>query len=93
VAARALGVAARRALDWGGGEGDLVVGRGPGCAVALSDDSVSRRHARLVFRDGAWIIQDLGSTNGTIVNGERVGRCRLELGDRVRLGDQLLEID
>jgi pSer/pThr/pTyr-binding forkhead associated (FHA) protein len=73
--------------------GDLVVGRGPGCAVALSDDSVSRRHARLVFRDGAWIIQDLGSTNGTIVNGERVGRCRLELGDRVRLGDQLLEID
>jgi len=81
------------ALDWVRGEGDLVVGRGLGCDIALSNNSVSRKHARLVFRDGAWIIQDLGSTNGTIVNGELVGRCQLQPGDRLLLGDQPVDVD
>jgi hypothetical protein len=81
------------ALNWTRGEGDLVIGRGLGCDIALSNDSVSRQHARLVFRDGAWIIQDLGSTNGTIVNGELVGRCQLQPGDRLLLGDQPLDVD
>jgi NAD(P)-dependent dehydrogenase (short-subunit alcohol dehydrogenase family) len=49
--------------------------------------------AALPFRDGSWIIQDLGSTNGTIVNGEHVGRCQLQPGDRLQLGDLLLDID
>jgi hypothetical protein len=80
------------ALDWTSGE-ELVVGRDPDCDIRFTDDSVSRRHARLVFRDGAWVIQDLGSTNGTIVNSERVGRCQLHIGDRVQLGDQRLDID
>ena len=82
------------ALDWATAhDDDLLVGRSAECDVRLADDSVSRRHARLVFRDGTWVIQDLGSTNGTIVNGQRVGRCRLQPGDRVWLGDQALDID
>jgi hypothetical protein len=81
------------ALDWMHGESDLVMGRDPGCDVVLADESVSREHARLFFRDGAWIVQDLDSTNGTLVNRERVGRCQLQPGDRLQLGDQSLDID
>jgi hypothetical protein len=81
------------ALDWTHGEGNLVIGRDAACDVVLADESVSRHHARLVFRDGTWIIQDLNSKNGTIVNRERVGRCQLQPGDRLQLGDQLLDVD
>jgi FHA domain len=81
------------ALDWSGAQEDLLIGRGPGCDVALPDETVSRRHARLVFRDGGWIVQDLGSRNGVTVNGVRVGRCQLQPGDRVGLGLQLVDID
>jgi hypothetical protein len=81
------------ALDWTGGRDALVIGRGSGCDIALGEDTVSRRHARLLFRDGTWIIQDLESTNGTTVNGRQVGRCQLRPGDRLRLGLQPIDID
>ena len=81
------------ALDWLHGESNLLIGRDPGCTVVLADHSVSREHARLTFRSGAWVIQDLSSTNGTIVNGEQVGRSHLQPGDRLQLGDQLLDVD
>ncbi len=81
------------ALDWVTGDRELVIGRGARCDIALVNDSVSRQHAKLVFRDGTWILQDLGSTNGTVVNGKGIGRSQLHPGDRVRLGDQLLVID
>jgi|GEM_PF-1678250 len=81
------------ALDWSGTPHDLLVGRGSGCDIGLPNPTVSRRHARLIFRDGAWIIQDLGSTNGLTVNGVLVGRCRLYPGDRVGLGLQVVDID
>lgn len=81
------------ALDWASGEDDLVIGRGSGCDVPLISDTVSRRHARLIYRDGAWIIEDLASTNGIVINGVRVGRYQLRPGDHVQLGDQRLKID
>jgi hypothetical protein len=81
------------ALDWQGEREELLLGRLHTCDLSLSDLSVSRRHARLVFRDGRWILQDLDSTNGTTVNGLRVGRCELRPGDRVMLGDHRLLID
>jgi FHA domain len=81
------------ALDWTGATGELIVGRHHRCDVVLKDLSVSRRHVRLVFRDGAWVVQDLESTNGTIVNGVRVGRCALRPGDQLALGDALLRVD
>lgn len=81
------------ALDWTGGCEELVIGRHPSCDVVLGDDTVSRRHALLTFRDGGWILRDLDSTNGTRLNGEYVGRCRLRPGDQLGLGRQLLRVD
>jgi pSer/pThr/pTyr-binding forkhead associated (FHA) protein len=61
--------------------------------VTLADPGVSRRHAHLRFRDGRWILQDLESTNGTTVNGVRVGRCELRPGDVIGVGDTRLLVD
>ena len=58
-----------RRLVLGDGEGCLV-GRGEGCDLALDDARVSRRHARLAPFDGGWRVEDLGSKNGTLVDGE-----------------------
>jgi hypothetical protein len=77
----------------GSGSDRLLVGRHPACDVVVADPSVSRRHAQLAFRDGAWVLQDLASTNGTTVNGERVGRTALHPGDVVELGNQAIQID
>jgi hypothetical protein len=71
----------------------LLIGRHPRCDLVVSDLSVSRRHAQLTFRDGVWVIQDLASTNGTSVNGSRVGRITLHAGDVVSLGNQAIQID
>jgi hypothetical protein len=81
------------ALDWTGACEELLVGRHWECDVVLEHQSVSRRHARLSFRDGRWVLRDLDSTNGTRVNGQQVVRCRLEPGDRLRLGSAELLVD
>ncbi|HVM19549.1 MAG TPA: FHA domain-containing protein, partial [Egibacteraceae bacterium] len=71
--------------------GTATVGRLPECDVTLDDPSVSRRHARIQRRAGTWTIEDLGSTNGLKVNGERVQQADLADGDRLQLGSvQLL---
>jgi FHA domain len=81
------------ALDWAGDQPELLIGRHYACDIVLADPSVSRRHARVIFRDGGWIIQDLASTNGTAVNGAIVGRCALQPGDHVVLGTERLLVD
>ena len=81
------------ALDWNGAHEELVIGRNPSCDIVLPGPAVSRHHARLNFRDGSWILQDLDSTNGTVVNGAPVGRCKLQPGDRVIIGDEQLIVD
>ena len=68
--------------------GRVVVGRSRECDVRVDDGNVSRRHFELV-QEGptAWVVSDLGSTNGTEVNGRRVsGRRRLDDGDRITIG-------
>ena len=68
--------------------GKFVVGRSRECDVRVDDGNVSRRHFELV-QDGptTWVVADLGSTNGTEVNGQRVsGRKRLDDGDRITIG-------
>ena len=79
-------------LDRGGCD-RLLIGRHPACDVVVADPSVSRRHAQLTFRDGVWVLQDLASTNGTAVNGERVGRAAVHSGDLLELGGQTIQID
>ena len=71
----------------------LLLGRHPACDVVLGAPSVSRRHAQLAHRHGSWVIQDLASTNGTLVNGERVGRATVRGGDVLTLGEQTILLD
>jgi two-component system NtrC family sensor kinase len=60
-------------------------------ALPLSDNTVSRRHAELVPTDDGWILRDLGSSNGTYINGLRVtNRYQLKLGDQIRVGRTLM---
>jgi pSer/pThr/pTyr-binding forkhead associated (FHA) protein len=69
------------------------VGRAPSCAIAVDDTYVSQQHARFFERDGAWYVEDLGSTNGTYLNDQRVTQAaEVHAGDVVRLGKTVLEL-
>jgi pSer/pThr/pTyr-binding forkhead associated (FHA) protein len=64
-----------------------TIGRERGNDVVVDEETVSGRHARLVLRDGRWWIEDLGSTNGTLVNEAQVDRARpLRPGDIIQVG-------
>lgn len=65
---------------------DFDIGRDAGCDVRVRSGLVSRRHARVVFEDGAWWVCDDGSTNGTYVDGERIERIRVGDDTVVQLG-------
>jgi len=66
---------------------EVVLGRSPECAMQLPSAGASRRHAVVAWSDGRVVLRDLGSTNGTYLNGERVeGETPLESGDRVTIG-------
>eukprot|EP00913_Durusdinium_trenchii_P023426 g22004.t1 len=76
------------------GNGETVIGRHPDCSVQLQSNMVSRRHAR-VRRDGtSYIIEDLGSGNGTVLNGKPVeSPTPLQHKDRIKLGPVLLRFE
>ena len=63
-----------------------VLGRSRDCDVRLSDLNVSRRHAEIREQDDGWILVDLGSTNGTLLNGRKVDREQLSDGDTITVG-------
>lgn len=73
-------------------DGDqLTIGRDSSNGVAINDAEISRRHSRLTFQGGKYVIEDLGSTNGTFVNGQRLaGPVVLKAGDVVSLGEQIV---
>lgn len=72
---------------------ELTVGRVPGNDIVIPKGNISKRHARVVYRDGKAIVVDLKTTNGTFVNGSRVTSPRvLGPGDRVLVGDHSLEV-
>lgn len=67
---------------------ELVIGREPSCEVSINDPEVSRRHARLYLQGVNYVLEDLGSTNGTSINGQRlVGPYILRAGEMVTLGE------
>ena len=73
---------------------EVTIGRAPGCSVPLADDTyVSQLHARIYVRDGKPFVEDLGSTNGTFLNRDRLSRTApLHRGDKLQIGRTVLEI-
>lgn len=70
------------------GRAPTLIGRDPACALVLADRNVSRRHAVIRFEDDRFVVTDLGSANGTAVNGARIrGPARLSDGDQVSFAD------
>jgi FHA domain len=76
-------------------EGEATIGRGGGCTISLPADTfVSQVHARVVERDGQLFVEDLGSTNGTFLNGKQVAKtARLRKGDQVQIGSTVLRAE
>ncbi len=75
------------------GEVERTIGGAPANAVASDDEEISARHARVVRREGGLWVEDLGSTNGTFVNGERVvGLERIRSNDLIKMGQSLLQL-
>ncbi|MET0276200.1 MAG: FHA domain-containing protein [Acidimicrobiia bacterium] len=71
---------------------ELTVGRGGGCGIVLDDGFVSQVHARIYRRDGDVYVEDLGSRNGTLINGQPLqGAIKLRRGDQVQWGQTIAE--
>lgn len=74
-------------------EGEIVLGRSSECGVLLDSETVSRKHARVSIREGSVFIEDLGSRNGTFVNGKQVvEKVQIKPGDAVQFGDVRFEL-
>ena len=72
---------------------EITIGRQAGNTIRLTERNVSRNHARLVKRNGSYIVEDLGSYNGVMVNGERVdAAAELSSGDQLSIGDYALAL-
>ncbi|MFZ0325482.1 MAG: FHA domain-containing protein [Actinomycetes bacterium] len=71
----------------------ITIGRAGDCTLVLDDDYASNRHARFAPRDGTWMIEDMGSTNGTFLDRTRVtGPTVVPLGAPVRVGKTVIEL-
>ena len=71
---------------------EIIIGRSSDLDMVLVEDMVSRRHARIACSEADITIEDLGSTNGTFVNGEKIKRSNLKEGDRVLIGTSILKV-
>jgi hypothetical protein len=90
--------AATWALIWPGGEvpiggNAIVIGRSKDCDVPLADGNVSRRHAELGRSEEGFVLRDLDSTNGTMVNGRRIRSATIGAGDEIMIGMSTLRIE
>src|SRR5689334_1299087 len=68
------------------GQGRVTIGRSTGNTVVLDDREVSKMHAEIVTEPEGFVVHDLGSSNGTFVNGKKVERHKLSAGDIVEMG-------
>jgi pSer/pThr/pTyr-binding forkhead associated (FHA) protein len=71
---------------------EIVVGRSSELDMVLVEDMVSRKHAKISAAGDQIVIQDLGSTNGTFVNGEKIKKVRLKEGDRILIGTSIIKL-
>ena len=75
------------------GQAPILIGRAPECTLVLEDDFASGRHARLSLQQGTWMVEDLGSTNGTFLGRNRVqDPTPIDPGAPVRIGRTVLEL-
>lgn len=73
---------------------EQTVGRSPGCQVSLDDTYASQVHARIFRGSDGWFVEDLGSTNGTLLNDRKVSApTALTVGDRLKIGSTELEVN
>ncbi|WP_058234639.1 FHA domain-containing protein FhaB/FipA [Devriesea agamarum] len=71
----------------------VLIGRAPECTLVLDDDYASNRHARVFAKDGEWFVEDLGSTNGTLLAGRRIDSATLfKPGATLRIGRTEIEL-
>jgi len=71
---------------------EIIIGRSSDLDMVLVEDMVSRKHAKITTDDQVITIQDLGSTNGTFVNGEKVRKAELKDGDRILIGTSIIKM-
>jgi len=71
---------------------EIIIGRSSDLDMVLVEDMVSRKHAKIVTQGDQVLIMDLGSTNGTFVNGERIKKARLKEGDRILIGTSIVKL-
>ena len=75
------------------GQAAILIGRAPECTLVLEDDYASNRHARLFLDSGTWLVEDLGSTNGTYLGRAKVeSPTPVDVGTPVRVGRTVLEL-
>lgn len=73
--------------------GTLEIGRGQSAAIRPDDTYISTQHARIYSRNGSWVVEDLGSTNGTYLNQRKVTvPTEISPGDRIRVGKTVIEV-
>jgi diguanylate cyclase (GGDEF)-like protein len=70
---------------------EIIIGRSSDANIILKEHNISRRHARIVIDGERAVLEDLGSTNGTYVNSERITKCQLEDGDLISIGKTILK--
>jgi pSer/pThr/pTyr-binding forkhead associated (FHA) protein len=71
----------------------MTIGRGTECELLIDDTYASSQHARLFGKNGSWYVEDLGSTNGTFVNDQKLAApAMVQQGDRIRVGTTMLEL-
>ncbi|HET6415484.1 MAG TPA: DUF4388 domain-containing protein [Polyangiales bacterium] len=73
-------------------DGEIVIGRSSELDMVLVEDMVSRRHAKISVENGNIFLEDLGSTNGSFVNGEKISRTKLAEGDRILIGTSIIKV-
>ena len=74
-------------------ETGVLLGRNPECTLVLDDDFASGRHARIFRRDGSWLVEDLGSTNGTFLGSKLLTQpMPVEVGSTIRIGKTIFEL-
>jgi hypothetical protein len=71
----------------------MTIGRAPECELRIDDTYASQQHARLFAKNDSWFVEDLGSTNGTFVNDQKLAApAMLQPGDKVRVGQTVMEL-